>query len=93
MSRAKQIIDAQENPRTVLTKMQETRVDRGLPDLVRAAKSLEARLQEHNILPLLDKFDDEAVTQAIIQLAIEDRGAPGTRKAYNAIKRYGRFIL
>lgn len=38
-------------------------------------------------------FDGSAVSQAILRLAIERRGALGAKKAYEMIKRHGQFVI
>jgi len=93
MSRARQIIEAAETPRSVISAIRKTRFELGIQDIMRDAKELEARLEKSGVMNLMGWFDDSAVAQAIMQLAIERRGAPGTKRALSAIKRHGHSVL
>lgn len=97
------LLEADEfNAREYFEKTPEEDFDEAAADILREARQLYAKLHHNNVLQVakeergrgsISTPDDSAVAQAVLQLALEKRGAPGARRVYLRIKRYARYIL
>jgi len=67
----------------------------GAQDIVKDARDLYRKLRKEGTLAVVEKsgVDNLSIAQALIQIAIEKRGARGTAKAYKLFQRHGRFVL
>ena len=105
MSSAKRIVDrlleADEfSAREYIAKTPDEEFDEGTQFILRAARQLYGKLQRGNVLKVaaerrkggLFDLDEQAIAQAVLQLALEQESGPGTRRAYLRIKRHGRFL-
>jgi len=87
--------------RAYVEKTPEEEFDEGTQFILRAARQLFGRLKRENVLKVagerrkgaLMDLPDDAIAQAILQLALERESGPGTRRAYLRIKRYGRYLI
>jgi uncharacterized NAD-dependent epimerase/dehydratase family protein len=70
--------------------------DEGANSTMREARELYVRLVNANVMQVLLKeanYDERAVAQAVLQLAINRNGAPGVKDAYRSIKRLSSGVL
>ena len=70
-------------------------LDEGIDGVVRDAHELYQRLRKSGVLAVVEKsgVDDDSIAQALLQIAIEQRGSPGGRKAYRLFKKHGEYVL
>jgi len=96
------LLEADEfNAREYFEKTPHEEFDEAAEDILRNARQLYAMLKRENIIGVAKEQqrgssatpDDRDVAQAVLQLALEKRGAPGARRMYLRIKRYGRYII
>jgi len=87
------------DPREAAARYMETvDFDEGLNDIAQDARRLYLRLKQSGVINLLKKhqrrgssmtgFDNESVAQAILRLALEERGSLGAKNAYALIQRW-----
>jgi hypothetical protein len=95
------------DPRGELSRYGETALfDEGIDDIVSDARQLYMRLEKAGVVktflhegdPVINicgttGFDPSALSQAILRMAIERRGALGAKKAYELIKRHGHSVI
>jgi len=69
--------------------------DEGSADVLRDARALYRKCQRTGLLAVVEKsgVDQDSIAQALIQIALEQRGSLGGKKAYRLFKRHGRFEL
>lgn len=70
----------------------------GVDDILRDARMVYMRLADQGVISLLKKyrrrdgvgvgFDNESIAQAVLRIALEERGSLGAKNAYNLIRRW-----